>query len=825
MKYKHFKQALLFKVGSDMKVFNSKLAAIGLAAFVFASCSDNTSDPTGGSSPAKVDATTLDLTNSGESLFSSVINYKNTTANARKFFGTRAANDAKFATTFDMPEQKNTDTQIYGKRNLDGGRYYLKESAGECDFSKNTIKNATIFVNGDAKLIYSANTFENATIVVKKGGSLIFKGTGSMIKQGVTVYNELGYVKTEDPAADIVIEGNLYSSWRGITSGLDENDNAVEKKELKSGLGQLTADKTSPTQKITFMTGSKACIIGSIRGTEVNVEEGANIYASAHVWNATTVNINGNLQIGGFLKTADLNLNTNGYLKAGDKSAIKVTNILTMNAGSQIDANYINVTLNEKDTHKKVTKVGEAQLILKGACKINIADKGVINVNKLISYNDAKGQISLEKAGGLAIVKADEFHNDGAENIQAFDTPAEGATFLFQFTKCFNGENQLPTAEDLDIAASYLNYDKATTGDFVKLKDADNKQYGYELTATTENLSNKPKLDLFSAAGVTENTLSATSIQAANNKLYVTYHTQGNDKSHMGGGLEVAHIDGKNLILDQAVTAQGGLDVNYGMIDGSRFYVAATTYKEGAFLGYVELANGLMGKSKLVTYPIDKTNPNNGIDANSVVKYKDNFVLATNKGYQVYNSTFTLRTPHLTTNDVKFVAVGNDKLYGLEANGTTTGTVNIFDNINLENPQSYTTEGKVGVVDGKNTIAVDGTNLYVCQGDGGLVRYDAQGNGTVLFDAPAGSKDHKIIGRVNGVAVDSKYIYVACGGYGLVVLDKTKAKGENVVARRRAFYDGKESYNSANYVTLYKDYICVAYGRSRVQIFKLVNTK
>lgn len=806
-----------------MKVFNSKLAAIGLAAFVFASCSDNTSDPTGGSSPAKVDATTLDLTNSGESLFSSVINYKNTTANARKFFGTRAANDTKFATTFDMPEQKNTDIQVYGKRNLDGGRYYLKKSAGECDFTKNTIKNATIFVNGDAKLHYSATTFENTTIVVEKGGSLIFEGEGSMIKPGVTVYNELGYIKTKDSTKDIVIEGNLYSSWRGFKTGKDENDNDVTIKELKSGLGNT--DKTDPTQKITFKNGSNVCIIGSIRGTEVNVEEGANVYASAHVWNATTVNINGNLQIGGFLKTADLNLNTNGYLKAGDNSAIKVTNILTMNAGSQIDANYINVTLNEKDTHKKVTKVGEAQLILKGACKINIADKGVINVNKLISYNNAKGQISLEKAGGLAIVKADEFHNDGAENIQAFDTPAEGATFLFQFTKCFNGENQLPTAEDLDIAASYLDYDKATTGDFVKLKDADNKQYGYELTATTENLSNKPKLDLFSAAGVTENTLSATSIQAANDKLYVTYHTQGNDKSHMGGGLEVAHIDGKNLILDQAVSAQGGLDVNYGMIDGNRFYVAATSYKEGAFLGYANLSNGQLSDTKLVTYPIDKTNPNNGIDANSVVKYKDNFVLATNKGYQVYNSTFTLRTPHLTTNDVKFVAVGNDKLYGLEANGTTTGTVNIFNNINLENPQSYTTEGKVGVVDGKNTIAVDGTNLYVCQGDGGLVRYDANGNPTVLFDAPVGNEKHEIIGRVNGVAVDSKYIYVACGGYGLVVLDKTKAKGENVVARRRAFYDGKESYNSANYVTLYKDYICVAYGRSRVQIFKLVNTK
>ena len=145
-----------------------------------------------------------------------------------------------------------------------------------------------------------------------------------------------------------------------------------------------------------------------------------------------------------------------------------------MNAGSQIDADYINVTLNETriPTMARITKVGEAQLILKGACKINIADKGVINVNKLISYNDAKGQNqSGQKAGGLAIVKADEFHNDGAENIQAFDTPAEGATFLFQFTKCFNGENQIPTAEDLDIAASYLDYDKATTGDLVKLKD------------------------------------------------------------------------------------------------------------------------------------------------------------------------------------------------------------------------------------------------------------------------------------------------------------------------------------------------------------------
>lgn len=46
-----------------MKVFNSKLAAIGLAAFVFASCSDSSSDPASPDAPIvnPVDLTTVKL--------------------------------------------------------------------------------------------------------------------------------------------------------------------------------------------------------------------------------------------------------------------------------------------------------------------------------------------------------------------------------------------------------------------------------------------------------------------------------------------------------------------------------------------------------------------------------------------------------------------------------------------------------------------------------------------------------------------------------------------------------------------------------------------
>ena len=83
-----------------MKVINSKLAAIGLAAFVFASCSDSNSDPTGGETPtievSEAIASKLVNSSTAAELASRVANYKNTTANARKFFS-RASQTRAFA--------------------------------------------------------------------------------------------------------------------------------------------------------------------------------------------------------------------------------------------------------------------------------------------------------------------------------------------------------------------------------------------------------------------------------------------------------------------------------------------------------------------------------------------------------------------------------------------------------------------------------------------------------------------------------------------------------------------------------------------------------
>ena len=71
-------------------------------------------------------------------------------------------------------------------------------------------------------------------------------------------------------------------------------------------------------------------------------------------------------------------------------------------------------------------------------------------------------------------------------------------------------------------------------------------------------------------------------------------------------------------------------------------------------------------------------------------------------------------------------------------------------------------------------------------------------------------------GCANGVCVSGNYVYVACGSYGLVVLDKT---GKQVCHRKA--YNGK----SANFVTVKDGKIFVAYGQSRVQVFALATTK
>lgn len=808
-----------------MKVINSKLAAIGLAAFVFASCSDSNSDPTGGDG-VKPEVNSVELTASTPS---SVINYKNSTALARKFFATRGASATNFVTA--MPEfpakpnvikELNAATDLVYSESNPTNTYVIKNQK-KLDFTGKEIKGVTIFVSGDCKMTYDKSLGGN-TIVLAKGASLEYTGTGSMIQATDKVY---GAASSAIKATNnnIVVEGELYAAWEG----------QGEENILHGGFGAVES-KVKPTQNITFKSGAKAFIDGSIRAKNLTIEDGAVVTATRNILNATKVDLAGALKVGGFCKSE--NLNITGLLDATDKNAVvKVTKQLNLENGSLIKANYVNVTDNTYSGdkgNKKVVKVGDAQLNLKKGGQIQIADLGVINVNNLVTDNASAAQIELQGKDAVAVIKADNFTNNGDATIKAFATPGTNSVLLLQMSKCFMGTTQMPSSGDLDISASYLDYDKATSGALVEPKDEDNEQYGYILSDEAKKASATPKLDLVASFG-DNNGMSASCIQTVGNYVYVSYHTYGNGKTNLKGGLEVLHMADNKLTGDQVVNGTVGLDINHVMIDNNNAYIAATDINKGAFLGVVPLENNVYS-TNMTQYVLDALNKKNGIDANCVVKYGDNIVMSSTRGYEFYDKEFG-HTYFQTTADAKGLASANGNLYSLLATGkNTTGTVNVFNGIDLRQDKatkSFTTNGNVGPEDGKNTVAVDGTDIYVCQGEEGLVRYNANGDKVWAYKVPtiANQKSEKfgnVKGYCNGVAISGDYVYVAAGGYGVVVLNK---KDGSELCHRTAFNgfleNGKwANPNSANYVTIGQDgYIYVAYGKSRVQVFKLTQTK
>lgn len=803
-----------------MKVFNSKLAAIGLAAFVFASCSDSNSDPAGGTAPVinPADLTSVKLV-AQQIDNSNIANYKNSTANARKFFLTRAG-EANFITGMpeDMPVEPGNALTVNGTRDLIGeGKAFAISGKKTIDFSGKTIKNATIFIHGGSTMKYNATAGGN-TFVLEGNAKLEYTGSGVMVAE-----NDIVYVKkaigTLAATGDMIINGTLYANLRSTSSETG--------KDLISGLGAIKEqtkeekeNSITPKQNITFGQGAKAYINGSIRAINLKVENGAYVYAKENLFNNDgngNAIINGNLWIGGFIKTRTLDVN--GYLKA--EEALKVTNAFNVHDGANVEATYINVTNNTKNGDKGITK-GEATLSLNGTGKITIHDKNVITANNLITDNKSKGQITLEGNDAVAVIKAHKFTNNGASRIEALATPGTNSTFLLQFQENYSGPNQYNTFEDLDIAANYADYDKVADPKTpnVTLINQKNKLYGYQWSGDPATIASQAKLDLI-ASEESPDGQSATCIQSANNKLYVSYHTYGDKK--FGGNIEVLSMTGNQLNVDAKKAAEN-CDYNHLIVDGNSLYLAGSgTNSAGAFLGKVDINDGNLGE-EVKLYAIDNKTK---MDANCVAEFKGEHVVATTQGLTSFDKDFNFWSKKGT--EGKHVVTANSKLYTLDVDGN----VNVYENKDLESPVTYQV-GKVAPTGNKAVMAVEekSGDIYVCKGENGVAKISS--NGVVndkFFTCPTFTKPKKadlagtVKGRANGIAIGSEYIYVACGGYGLVVLDKETGK---TVCHRKANAYKDEKCGSANYVTVDavngEEYVFVAYGQNRVQVFKVTKT-
>ena len=166
-----------------MKVFNSKLAAIGLAAFVFASCSDSSSDPatpiTPGTVPSEITKIGLTQTDAAQ-LAASVTNYKRSSSNKAR---TRAIDETLFNGLTQMPNVPSNEdaVQLNAAKDLSNEKYKTRNGK-TYDFSNNTLQNATLFVVGNNSLcspILSmdgrANLIQNFTSSSKKPAKANFK--------------------------------------------------------------------------------------------------------------------------------------------------------------------------------------------------------------------------------------------------------------------------------------------------------------------------------------------------------------------------------------------------------------------------------------------------------------------------------------------------------------------------------------------------------------------------------------------------------------------------------------------------------------------------
>ena len=246
-------------------------------------------------------------------------------------------------------------------------------------------------------------------------------------------------------------------------------------------------------------------------------------------------------------------------------------------------------------------------------------------------------------------------------------------------------------------------------------------------------------------------------------------------------------------------------------MDNNRIIAAGGEPKNGAFLGVVNLGDGIF-QTDAAEFTQVKLE---GASASCVIRNGEYLHATTNEGYHTLDaSSFNTLASIPSAGSSKFVS----------SDGTNMGVVSLTDRdseqslavLNVYSVADYTFSNPlqtieldiIAPINGKNVLHLEGSDAYVCLGKNGVKRY-TDGTEVAEFKVTGDT-----IAAANGLAVDDKYVYVAYGHGGLFVLDKNNL---SVVTSYR-YAGGK----SANYVTLSDDILYVAYGLSGVQIFRLI---
>lgn len=824
-----------------MKAMNFKLATISFAALLLASCSDSNSDGETTVSPImnpKIIGSTVVSTTDAQTLATQVINYKTKAAKATKATRTiDASNSATFEGVIDMPAEPAVPADavdlatLTDKRNgmHSGGVYVLK--SGNMSTDEMNVAGTTIYVCSGATLTWNAyENGNNPTVIVLSGGKII------------DTYGNVGKCCNADIYGSIEIKQDRIEINHAFRTS--QNLNAEDKNLAIAGKAYIGGNVTAKN----FYPGSG---IINIKG-DLNLGE-----SEFKLDNNTKLNVDGKIT------AKRLELTNKSVLYSG--CGAKIAGEVNLNDGSALHAKYLKCS--------KFTQNSGAKLIL--------SDQSYINCSgEFASYNNDTSFSILEGDGAKAVIKADKFFfNNGAPQkddagetyyeVKMFSTPgsnnpqivADGTFYVnwqpanVRFTDANMFVTNGVTKNEVVIKPTTDCGNPGWTNPNPKPSPEPEPEPNPTPTPKPEPTPNpKPGLDLISSVEPEHtHNISATGIMPLNGYLYMSYHTNQNQKDNAefshGGCIEVMSPvkDDKAELKQYIYDSARDLDFNHILAtklnsDEYKIFLPGSSNKKGAMLAYMDIRKDHMladesieitskeGDEVTIKQPLNyiqlkpATGDYKGYDENCVV-YNDNtnhLIVATTEGYTVYDATTMNEVEtYSKPGKAKHLAIGNGKIVGLYLNernkDTKIGLPATIEIINektedFNDTKTFDTNVKIEPNDGKNVIAVKDNKIYACLSSAGLYVYDMNGNEQWHYQMPSPkNKEGKWKALCNGCFVDNKYVYLAYGSYGIVVIDKNTHK---VIAHRAL-------ENSANYITVHDGYIYVAYGRSRMQVFKL----
>lgn len=827
-----------------MKAMNFKLATISFAALLLASCSDSNSDGETTVSPImnpKIIGSTVVSTTDAQTLASQVINYKAKAASTTK--ATRTIDDnnsATFEGVIDMPAEPAVPAEAID----------LVSAPQWTALSGNVFK----ISSGNIALTNQFQMSNTATIYVESGATLTYN------------YWDGGY-------KIIVLKGGKLVDSYGNATKLCDIDNY--------GTIEFSHDRIDINH--TFRTSKNLNVAGKYLAISGKAYFGGNVTTKALYPGGSTTNIKGDLQLGENegLKLDAVNevptkMNVDGKITA---KRLELTNgsILYSGCGAVINEE-VYITDNTA-LHAKYLKC--SKFTQNSGAKLILSDQSYINCSgEFASYNNDTSYSILEGDDAKAVIKADKFFfNNGAPQnddageeyflVKMFLTPGKNnpqivadGTFYVNGQKAnvrFTDANMFVTngvtKNEVVINPTTDCGNPGWTNPNPKPSPEPEPEPNPTPTPKPEPTPNpKPGLDLITTVEPEHtHNISATGIMPLNGYLYMSYHTNQNQKDNAdyshGGCIEVMSPvkDDKAELKQYIYDSARDLDFNHILAtklnsDEYKIFLPGSSNKKGAMLAYMDIRKDHMladesmeitskeGDEVTIKQPLNyiqlkpATGDYKGYDENCVV-YNDNtnhLIVATTEGYTVYDATTMNEVEtYSKPGKAKHLAIGNGKIVGLYLNernkDTKIGIPATIEIINektedFNDTKTFDTNVKIEPNDGKNVIAVKDNKIYACLSSAGLYVYDMNGNEQWHYQMPSPkNKEGKWKALCNGCFVDNNYVYLAYGSYGIVVIDKNTHK---VIAHRAV-------EKSANYITVHNGYIYVAYGRSRMQVFKL----